>query len=206
MASTAMTAMRVEVSDDSADRRREQPAGPEGQRPGTDRGRRDHRPLRDGRRVPDVGGGRHQGGDRQRTQGVHSARAAQGGGRGAASALQQVTHPGRPEVEAEDGISEECDRALRSYYGIGAADQELWSDNKGYATLVSDEAGAARRVENVDEAETPDADKRTDETISRVKDPGPPEMRQITADEVAAETSDPDKRTSGGVDDDTEGG
>ena len=37
MASTAMTAMRVEVSDDRADRRREQAAGQEGQRPGTDR-------------------------------------------------------------------------------------------------------------------------------------------------------------------------
>jgi hypothetical protein len=46
-----------------------------------------------------------------------------------------------PQVEAEDNISEECDQALRSYYGIGAADQELWSDNKGYATLVSDEPG-----------------------------------------------------------------
>jgi hypothetical protein len=46
-----------------------------------------------------------------------------------------------PEVDAENSISEECDHALRTYYGIRAADQELWSDNKGYATLVPDEAG-----------------------------------------------------------------
>lgn len=105
-----------------------------------------------------------------------------------------------PEVDAEDSISEECDLALRTYYGIGAADQELWSDNKGYATLVSHEAGAASRAENVDELETPDADKRTDETISRMKDPGPPEMRQISADDVAAETSDTHNQTSGGKD------
>ena len=95
-----------------------------------------------------------------------------------------------PEPEAEESISEECDHALRTYYGIGAADQELWSNNKGYAALVPDEAGPASRAENVDELETPDADKRTDETISRMNDPGPAELRQISADEVAAETSD----------------
>ena len=44
-----------------------------------------------------------------------------------------------PEVDAEDSISEEGDHARRTCYGIGAADQELWSDNKGYATLVPNE-------------------------------------------------------------------
>jgi len=94
-----------------------------------------------------------------------------------------------PEVDAEDSISEEWDHALRTYYGIGAADQELSSDNKGYATLVPDEAGPATRAENVDQLETPTAEKRTDETISRMNDPGPAELRQISADEVATETS-----------------
>ena len=56
-----------------------------------------------------------------------------------------------PEVDAEDSISEECDHALRTYYGIGAAAEELWSDNKGYATLVPDEPGPASRAENVGE-------------------------------------------------------
>jgi hypothetical protein len=102
-----------------------------------------------------------------------------------------------PEVDAEDSISEECDHALRTY-GIGAADQELWSDNKGYATLVPDEAGPARRAENVDQLETPDADKRTDETMCRMNDPGPAETRHISADQVAAESADDD--TSAGED------
>ena len=61
-----------------------------------------------------------------------------------------------PEVDAGDRISEDCDHALRTYYGIGAADQELWSDNTGYATLVPDEAAPASRAENVDELESPD--------------------------------------------------
>jgi len=95
-----------------------------------------------------------------------------------------------PEADAEDRISEECDHALRTYYSIGAADQELWSDNKGYATLVDDEAGGASRVENLDELDTPDADKRTDATMDRMKDPGPAELRQVSVDEVAAEAAD----------------
>jgi hypothetical protein len=103
-----------------------------------------------------------------------------------------------PEVDAEDSISEECDHALRTYYGIGAADQELWSDNKGYATLVPDEAGPASRAEDVDQLETPNADKRTDETISRMNDPGPAQTRQISANDVAAESADDD--TSAGED------
>lgn len=105
-----------------------------------------------------------------------------------------------PEIEADECISEECDLALRSYYGIGAADQELWSDNKGYATLVPEEAGAARRADNVDELETPDPDKRTDETMDRIKDPGPAELRQISADEVAAESGTTRGRASGKAD------
>jgi hypothetical protein len=44
---------------------------------------------------------------------------------------------------------------------------------------VPDEAGAATRAENVDQQETPYAHKRTDETMSRMNDPGPAELRQI---------------------------
>lgn len=93
-----------------------------------------------------------------------------------------------PEVDAGDRISEDCDHALRTYYGIGAADQELWSDNTGYATLVPEEAAPASRAENVDELESPDPDKRTDETMSRMNDPGPAETRPISADEGAVES------------------
>ncbi len=42
--------------------------------------------------------------------------------------------------------------------------------------------------------------------MSRMKDPGPPEMRQISADEVAAETSDTNKQGSGGNDRPSESG
>ena len=75
-----------------------------------------------------------------------------------------------PEVDTSDGISAESDRELRGYYGIGVGDQELRSDNKSYATLVPDEPGAATRVEDAGELETPDADTRTEESMERLKD------------------------------------
>ena len=136
-----------------------------------------------------MGDGSDQGGHRSRAPGVRSPRAPQGGERRVARPYSTAHILESPEVDAEDSISEEWDHALRTYYGIGAADQELSSDNKGYATLVPDEAGPATRAENVDQLETPTADKPTDETMSRMNDPGPAEPRQNSADEVAAETS-----------------
>jgi hypothetical protein len=93
-----------------------------------------------------------------------------------------------PEIDASDGISEECDRRLRDHYGIDTGDQELRRDNKSYATLVPDEAGVSQRVENPDELETPDADTRTEETRERLHDPGSSEMRKVTAEDVAHDT------------------
>jgi hypothetical protein len=95
-----------------------------------------------------------------------------------------------PEVDVGDGISAECDRQLRDYYGIDAGDQELRSDNKSYATLAREEGGEAQRVENVDELETPDADTRTDESRQRLRDPGSAEMRDVSAEDVAHNTQD----------------
>jgi PRC-barrel domain len=89
-----------------------------------------------------------------------------------------------PEIDASDGISEECDMQLRGYYGIGTGDQEMWNDNKSYAAVVTEEPGKAERVEDTDQLETPDADKRTEETESRLHDPGSSEMRKVTADDV----------------------
>jgi hypothetical protein len=97
-----------------------------------------------------------------------------------------------PEVDDSDGISAECDRQLRDYYGIDAGDQELRSDNKSYATLVHEEGGEAQRVENVDELETPDADTRTDESHERLRDPGSAEMRDVSAEDVAHNTQESD--------------
>lgn len=95
-----------------------------------------------------------------------------------------------PEVNGDDGISAECDRELRDYYGIDTGDQELRSDNKSYATLVPEKAGESTRVENPDELETPDADTRTDESRERLRDPGGAEMRDVTAADVAHDTQD----------------
>jgi sporulation protein YlmC with PRC-barrel domain len=75
-----------------------------------------------------------------------------------------------PEVDVDDGISAECDRQLRGHYGIGVGDQELRGDNKSYATLVPEEEGAAKRVEDVDQLQTADPDKRTDESMERLHD------------------------------------
>src|SRR6185312_2040737 len=93
-----------------------------------------------------------------------------------------------PEVDDSDGISAECDRQLRDYYGIDTGDQELRADNKSYATLVLEEGGEAELVENVDELETPDADTRTDESHERLRDPGSAEMRDVTAEDVTHDT------------------
>lgn len=97
-----------------------------------------------------------------------------------------------PKLDDDDdeGISAELDRELRVYYGIGTGDQEMWSDNKGYATLVPDEPGEAKRVDDPDELETPNADKRTEETKERARDPGGSELREVSAEAVFEESKD----------------
>jgi hypothetical protein len=90
-----------------------------------------------------------------------------------------------PEIDDDDELSAECDQELRGYYGIGAGDQELWGDNKSFATLVPEEEGSSEPVEDADQLETPDADKRTDETKERLKDPGGSEPRKASADDMA---------------------
>lgn len=89
-----------------------------------------------------------------------------------------------PEADGDDGISEECDRKLRGYYGIDTGDQEIRSDNKSYAALVPEQGGAAQRADDAGQLETPDADTRTDETQERLRDPGSSEMRKVTAEDV----------------------
>jgi hypothetical protein len=91
-----------------------------------------------------------------------------------------------PEIEADE-IDEQANRRLRDHFGIDAADQELRDDNFGYATLVSDEEGTARRVDDPESLESPNPDKRTDETYERLKDAGPAETRDVDAGEIANE-------------------
>jgi hypothetical protein len=89
-----------------------------------------------------------------------------------------------PEIEPADELSEEDEGALRAYYSVGVGDAELTTDNFSYATLVPEEDGPSKRVKDVGRLETPNADKRTDETRERLQDPGPSESRHITADDV----------------------
>jgi hypothetical protein len=97
-----------------------------------------------------------------------------------------------PEVEEGDGISAECDRLLRDHYGIDTGDQEMRSDNKSYAARVPEEGGAADRIDDPAGLETPDADRRTDETMERRADPGSSETRKVTAADVAHDEQDVD--------------
>ncbi|HEV3388424.1 MAG TPA: hypothetical protein VG057_05385 [Solirubrobacteraceae bacterium] len=90
-----------------------------------------------------------------------------------------------PEVDADEGISAECDRRLRDFYGIDTGDQEMRSDNKSYAARVPENGGAAQRVEDPGELETPDADTRTEESEERLHNPGSSETRDVTAGDVA---------------------
>ena len=90
-----------------------------------------------------------------------------------------------PEVDGDAVISSDCDRRLRDFYGIDTGDQEMRSDNKSYAARVPESGGAAERVEDPDQLETPDADTRTAESEQRLNDPGSSETRDVTAEDVA---------------------
>jgi hypothetical protein len=103
-----------------------------------------------------------------------------------------------PEVDADDGISPECDRLLRDHYGIDRADQELRSDHHSYATLVPEDTdGTSQRVEDPDQLDTPDADKRSDETHERLHDPGSSSTRDVDAGKIADENAEGGDEESG---------
>ena len=51
-----------------------------------------------------------------------------------------------PEVEAAERLSEGDDQALRAYYSISLADQELRTDNDPYAGQVPEGDGPVRRI------------------------------------------------------------
>jgi hypothetical protein len=97
-----------------------------------------------------------------------------------------------PEVDTSDGVSAESDRELRGYYGIGTGDQELRSDNKSYATLVTDEPGESSRVEDAGQLDTPDADRRTEESMERLRDEQRREARSGGLDDATGEDEDGD--------------
>jgi sporulation protein YlmC with PRC-barrel domain len=100
-----------------------------------------------------------------------------------------------PEVDTSDGVSAESDRELRGYYGIGIGDQELWQDNKSYATLVPEQPAEAKAVDDAGQLETPDPDKRTDETMERLQDSQRRDSRSVSelTGEDDDDTDDTDK-------------
>ena len=91
-----------------------------------------------------------------------------------------------PEIESDE-IDEQADRRLRDHFGIDSADQELRDDNHSYATLVTEQTGVARRVEDPESLESPNPDKRTDETYERLNDVGSAETRDVDAGQIANE-------------------
>ncbi len=101
-----------------------------------------------------------------------------------------------PEIEPGDELSEEDDRALRIYFAIGLADQELVQGAQSYASQVPDEEGEARKVD-ADAAEgpvrelddTPPAE-RVAEAYEKQKEEEGEEHRkgrEATADDVVEE-------------------
>jgi hypothetical protein len=113
--------------------------------------------------------------------------------------LQHILDAPRP--DDADRISAECDREMRVYYAVGAADQEMWDDNKGYATLVPEKFGETERVENPDDLESPDPDKRTEETDERLHEERSSEIRDVSADEVMDEEGAPEEEKESSKDD-----
>lgn len=104
------------------------------------------------------------------------------------------------EIDADGGISAECDRRLRDFYGIDTGDQEMRSDNNSYATRVPEDGSTAERVEDPDQLDTPDADMRTEESDERLHNPGSSETRHVTAADVAHD----DQQAEGADEDDRE--
>jgi hypothetical protein len=55
-----------------------------------------------------------------------------------------------PEVETDGELSEQDDRALRNYYAIDLADEELRTDQDTYAAQIPDAEGPARELDGRD--------------------------------------------------------
>jgi hypothetical protein len=104
-----------------------------------------------------------------------------------------------PEVDPGDELAEQDDRALRDYYAIGLADQEVRSDNESYASLVPDGDGPATKVEG--EAGEPESGKIEGEGRDV-------ELRQVKRrdDKADDESQDPsDSESEGKIADPREG-
>jgi hypothetical protein len=96
-----------------------------------------------------------------------------------------------PEIEPEDELSEGDDRALRDYYAIDLADQELRTDNDSYAGQVPPGDGGAQQIE-ADGARAPERDTGEAAERMRTEEPdGGPQLsdkpRQPTVGDVVGD-------------------
>jgi hypothetical protein len=115
-----------------------------------------------------------------------------------------------PEVESGDELSEEDDRALRVYYAIGLADQELVADAQSYASQVPDEEEPARKIDEssaegpVREIDDAPPAERAAEAYEKQKEEEGDEHRQssgATADDIFEEDGAGDSKDEGDKDD-----
>lgn len=120
-----------------------------------------------------------------------------------------------PEVEAGDEISEEDDRALRSYYGIGLGDQEMVEAAQSYASQVPDEEGPARRVDagevegqvrEIDQKPPGERAREADEADRKEGDGDDQKARKTTAEDVLGEDEGGGKTEREAEDEDEGGG
>jgi hypothetical protein len=88
-----------------------------------------------------------------------------------------------PEIDSQDELSEADENRLRSYYGIGRGDQELRDDNKSYAAMTPEGDGTPQRVDDPNQVQAPNPDRRDEETQTRRTDPGSSETRHVTFDD-----------------------
>src|SRR5256885_123823 len=87
---------------------------------------------------------------------------------------------------------------VSSLPGKKITDQEVRSDRQPYAPLVPEDTdGSSQRVEDADNLETPDPDRRTEETKERLHDPGGSSTRDVDAGKIADQNAE-----LGGGDDD----
>jgi len=106
-----------------------------------------------------------------------------------------------PEVEEGDELSEEDDRALRDYYSIGLADQEMVDNPQSYASQVPDEEEPAKKVEasSVEgpvreiEDKPPGERAREIDEAEREKGDKDDKARKATADDVLGDNDDDSK-------------
>jgi sporulation protein YlmC with PRC-barrel domain len=112
-----------------------------------------------------------------------------------------------PEIEPEEELSEDDERALRDYYAIDLGDQEMRTANESYANRVPDAEGESSKI-SADEAS---AEKMVEEARSGEKEA----REQLEKDaedmgrrkeerEQEEDSEDPDPKASGEEDSDDE--